>query len=248
MNKSTLENTLVDSGLSENEARVYLAALSLGPATVLAIARTAGIKRTTVYAVVEALKQKGLMNTEVHGFKNLFAAQDPERLLSLLESRKEVVKKAMPDFAGLYNLKGGESTIKYYEGLEGIKAVYEDLIKTIRPHENYSIISNQAEWINLDKKFFQDFTERRAKLPINIRALMQDSPAAREYKKFERNYNLQAKFLPEGTDLITNLVVTPQRVVIHQLISPITAIVIENKSVIQMHQQFFELMWKSIPE
>ena len=248
MNKSTLENTLVDSGLSENESRVYLAALSLGSATVLAIARAAGIKRTTVYAVIEALKQKGLMNIEVRGFKNLFAAQDPERLLSLLENRKEIVRKAMPDFASLYNLKGGESTIKYYEGLEGIKAVYEDLIKTIRPHENYSIISNQAGWLDLDKEFFQDFTERRAKLPINIRLLSQDSPAAREFAKFARNYNMQIKFLPEGTDLITNLVVIPERVVMHQLVPPISATVIENQSVIQMHQQCFEIMWNSIPD
>ncbi|MFA7302509.1 MAG: helix-turn-helix domain-containing protein [Candidatus Paceibacterota bacterium] len=248
MNKSTLENTLVDSGLSENEARVYLAALSLGPCTVLAISRAAGIKRTTVYAVIESLKQKGLMNVEVRGFKTLFAAQDPERLLSLLESRKEIVRKAMPDFASLYNLKGGESTIKYYEGLEGIKSVYEDLIKTIRPHEDYSIISNQGEWYNLDKKFFQDFTERRAKLPINIRLLSQDSPTAREFAKFARNYNMQIKFLPEGTNLVTNLVVVPERVVIHQLTAPISATVIENKSAIQMHQQFFELMWNSIPD
>jgi HTH-type transcriptional regulator, sugar sensing transcriptional regulator len=248
MNKSTLENTLVDSGLSENEARVYLAALSLGPSTVLAISRAAGSKRTTVYAVVEALKHKGLMNIEVRGFKTLYAAQDPERLLSLLETRKEVVKKAMPDFAGLYNLKGGESTIKYYEGLEGIKSVYETLLTDIQPHEDYLVITNQQQWYDLDQKYFQDFIERRAKLPIRVRMLMQDSSAARMIKEFQRNFNLEAKILPVGTDLITNLVVIPERIVIHQLTAPVSATVIENKSVIQMHQQFFELIWNSIPD
>lgn len=248
MNKSTLENTLIDSGLSENEARVYLAALALGPSTVLSIARAAGIKRTTVYAVIESLKQKGLMNIEVRGFKTLFAAQDPERLLSHLESRKELVKKAMPDFAGLYNLKGGESTIKYYEGLEGVKSVYESMIRDIKPREDYLIVSYLDAWLDLDEKYFRDFSNRRAKLNINIKLLLQDTPRAREYMVYARNINATMKLLPKETKLITNLVTIPERVLIHQLIPPISATVIENKSVIQMHQQFFELIWNSIPD
>ena len=248
MNKSTLENTLVDSGLSENESRVYLAALSLGPTTVLAIARAAGIKRTTVYAVIEALKHKGLMNVEVRGFKNLFAAQDPERLLSLMESRKEIIRKAMPDFAGLYNLKGGESTIKYYEGLEGVKSVYESMIHDIKSHEDYLVISNLDAWLDLDEKYFRNFSERRSKLNINIRILVEDTPRAHEYMKYARNINATIKALPKETKLLINLVTIPQRVLIHQLVPPISATVIENKSVIQMHQQFFELIWNSIPD
>ena len=47
-----LAKILIDLGLTENEAKVYVAALSLGPATILKIAQAAAIKRTTVYFVV----------------------------------------------------------------------------------------------------------------------------------------------------------------------------------------------------
>ena len=248
MKNDSLAKILIDLGLTENEARVYVAALSLGPATVLKIAQAASIKRTTVYFVVESLKLKGLMTIAVKGFKKLYVAENPEKLETILENRKTLLAKTMPEFASLYNLKGGESTIKYYEGLEGIKSVYEGLIRDVRPKEDYLIISHTEPWLNLDKEFFLNFTKRRAKLPIKIRLLLQDSPAAREHHKIEAGFNENIKLLPPGTSLNTNLVVIPKKVVIHQLEPPIMAIVIENKSMVRLHQQLFEIIWRSLPE
>lgn len=243
-----LTATLTKLGLSEHEAQVYLAALSLGPATIIKIAVVAEVKRTTVYSVVESLIMKGLIIKEIKGFKQLFVAESPEKLEVIIEQRKQLLAKTMPELAGLYNLKGGESTIKYYEGLAGIKSVYESLIKDARPHEDYLIISHIEPWLNLDKKFFLEFTKRRAKLPIKIRLLLQDSPTAREHKRIEKTLNEQIKLLPATTSLNTNLVVIPKKVVFHQLTPPIMAIVIENPSIVRMHQELFEIIWTSIKQ
>lgn len=248
MPNKPLTTTLIDLGLTENEAKVYLAALTLGPTTILKLAQAAETKRTTVYSVVESLKMKGLITIEVKGFKKLFVAESPEKLETILENRKTLLAKTLPEFSALYNLKGGESQIKYYEGLSGIKSVYENLIRDVRPKEDYSIISHQEQWINLDPEFFLDFTKRRAKLNINIRLLVQDSPTAREHKRLEKTFNEHIKILPKDTSLNTNLVVIPKKVVIHQLTPPIMAIVIENQSVVRMHQQLFEIIWRTIPE
>ena len=248
MNHKALENTLTSLGLTEHEAKVYLAALSLGPTTILKIAQTAEVKRTTVYSIIESLKLKGLITIEVHGFKQRFVAENPENLETILENKKSALAKAMPDFASLFNLKGSESTIKFYEGLEGIKRVYEDLLKEVLSKEDYLVVSHQEQWLKLDPDFFLDFTRRRAKLPINIRLLVQDSPTARQHKRLEKTYNEKIKILPRNTSLNTNLVIIPKKVVIHQLVPPIMAIVIENSSVVQMHKELFEIIWNSIPE
>lgn len=248
MPNDNLAKILIDLGLTENEAKVYVAALSLGPSAILKIAQAAEIKRTTVYFVVESLKLKGLMTVAVRGFKKLYVAENPAKLETILENRRALLAKTLPEFASLYNLKGGESTIKYYEGLAGIKSVYEGLIRDVRPKEDYLIISHMEQWLGLDPEFFLDFTKRRAKLPIKIRLLVQDSPVAREHKRLEATFNEKIKFLPPGTSLDTNLVVIPKKVVIHQLAPPIMAIVIENKSMVRLHQQLFEIIWRSIPE
>jgi HTH-type transcriptional regulator, sugar sensing transcriptional regulator len=245
---TTLFKIIEDVGLSENEAKVYVSALSLGPSTVLKIARNAEVKRTTVYSIISSLKQKGLMNIEVKGFKQLYVAESPEKLDSVIESRREFLKQQMPELMGMYNLKGGESSLKYYEGLESIKNIYNDILRDSRISDKYYIVSNIAEWYKQDRDFFQGFLEKRAKVGLKPKILLQDSKEAREHQKFSQNYNITAKILPKSTSLSTNLIITPRRVVINQLHQPILAIVIENKSIIKMHQEFFEIMWEGVNE
>jgi sugar-specific transcriptional regulator TrmB len=63
--KSESENyqdKLLQLGLSEKEAAVYLALLSLGKGTVTSITRKAGINRTTGYDILNALATKGIVS------------------------------------------------------------------------------------------------------------------------------------------------------------------------------------------
>ena len=248
MKNNTLLETLQESGLSENESRVYFAALSLGPATVLKIAQVAELKRTTVYPVIESLKHHGLMHVETKGFKKSYVVERPEKLESVLESRKERFKKLLPEFSALYNLKGGEGFIKYYEGLEAVKNVYDLLLKDAKPHDNHFVISDTSKWYTLDQNYFSRYRERRAKLNLNIKMLLENTKLSREDTKLEKQMGFRIKFLPLGTNLVIDCTITPQRVVIHQLTPPIMAIVIENKSIIQMQQQLFEIIWNSLSE
>ena len=246
MKNNQLIETLCDFGLAEAEAQVYFASLSLGPTTVIKLAQKTGIKRTTIYSIIETLKQKGLMRIEVTGFKQKFVAESPEKLSSILDARRARFQELLPEFSALYNLQGNESVIKYYEGVEAVKGIYETLIKDIKPGQDYLVMSNQDAWLNIDEKYFMDFLYRRAKLPIKIRMMFQPSELASKIKSIEKNLNSKVKILPEGVQLKTNLVVTPQRVLIHQLTEPIIGIVIENKSVIQMHKEMYEVIWNSI--
>ena len=75
---------LRELGLSENEAKVYLAMLELGPATVLEIAAKALMNRPTVYVQIESLKQRGLVSTQSKGKKQIFIAESPSHLESML--------------------------------------------------------------------------------------------------------------------------------------------------------------------
>lgn len=249
MKNEHLLGILMELGLNEKEAKVYLAGLSLGPTSVAKIASISQIKRPSVYPVIDRLQNLGLIVEEIKGFKTLYQAEPPEKLELVLEERKAKFKNALPDFSKLYNLQGRHDLIKRYDGLQAVKSVYEDLLKNIRPGQDYLIIADQANWLKLDKDYFMDFSRRRAKLPIHIRMLQVLSPEAEWFKKYEKNFNLQIKFLPENLiSMPTNLVVIPKMLVIHQIIPPISATVIENKSAISLHQQLFKIIWNSLPE
>jgi len=235
-------------GLSQHESQVYLASLSLGSNTILNIGKESGLPRTTVYSIVESLKKKGLMFVEEKGFKKCYVPQNPKQLESVLEQRKDEFQKMLPEFSALYNLPESEGLIQYFEGFDSTKTVYNTLINDIKKNEEYLVIADQASWYEQDPKFFQNFMERRAKLPIKIRMLLQDTPLAREHKKFQKNWNLTIKLLPKGTHLNTDLVITPQHVMVQQFNPPIMALLINNQSIIKMHQQLFEVMWNALPE
>lgn len=239
-----LLNILVDLGLNEHEAKVYFASISLGPATILNIAKTAEIKRTTVYSVVEALIKKGLMNIVMKGWKKQYSALSPERLESMIESWREEFKKSLPDFMSLYNFKENESMIKYYEGLSGIKSIYEELLTDAKPGDYYLVISDTEKWKMLDEPYFNKFMERRFKKGIKPRMIFQHSESALKQKGAYPNEEI--KVLPPDTKLNINLIITPKRLVLLQITQPIMALVIENKNIIAMHKDLFELIWKTI--
>lgn len=248
MKNNKLTDLLLNLGLSENEALVYLANLSLGPSTILKIAQSAGVKRTTVYSVMESLKQLGLARLDIRGFKQLYVAESPERLESMLSLRREELGKSLPELMALYNLKGGESFVRYYEGIEACKTVYENIIKEAKYGDDLLVVSDQETWYNQDPEYFNNFLERRSKVGLKVRKLLQDSPAIHEHGWGTPRFNEQIKILPAGTRLTTNMFVVPNKVVIHQIVPPILAIEIENNSVVRMNKEMFEIMWRSIPD
>lgn len=131
-----LENELQNLGLSDKEARVYLASLRLGKSTVQEIANQAGVNRGTCYNVIEYLMKKGLMSTYTQGKKTFFTAESPERLRSLIRMEEQELRdkdvrfsKYLPELLSLYNSVDNRPKVKYFEGWEGLGAIQEEYLK-----------------------------------------------------------------------------------------------------------------------
>jgi len=245
---SELENILTEVGLSENQAKVYLASLRLGVERATEIARAAEIKRTTVYPVIEQLESLGLMTLQMRGFKKLYAAEPPEQLAALVEQRQQKLKDSLVTLNSLQATKEHKHAITYHESLAAIRQVYNGLLADVRDGEDYMIFSSAQELFDLDPEFFEDFFLRRAKRRIKIRCLFRDSPLGRKYQKDPKKYNVHTKIFPSHVTFTANLVIIPKKVVIHQLLPPNWAIVIENEHIVKTHQQLFESFWASIPD
>ncbi|MBP6884973.1 MAG: hypothetical protein KBC17_04120 [Candidatus Pacebacteria bacterium] len=247
MKNDKLLAALREFGLEESEANIYLSALSLGATTVLKLSKATGVKRTTVYEVIDSLTTKGLMKKEIRGFKTLYAAEHPDRLQNALEERRVALSRILPELEGIFNLKGTEGAIKYYEGIQAIRNIYDDLLKDLKPHEYYYAISNVAEWYDVQgDTFIEKHVEERSHMRVNTKLVFVDSPAAQKRKSTGRNFNEEVKLLPKDSDFHVDLVITPHKLVMFQLKQPLVAIVIENTSIIKIQQAMFELIWKGL--
>ena len=69
---------LVNFGLSEKEAKIYLALLELEMATVFEVAKQSGINRSSAYVVLEGLKKKGLVGISDDKKVRRYIAASPE--------------------------------------------------------------------------------------------------------------------------------------------------------------------------
>ncbi len=127
-------NELTHLGLSEKEAKVYLAALELGKTSVQNISKKAEVNRATTYVIIESLIKKGLMSSIEESKKQFFYAEPPEKLRMLFESMEtEIVRKLdyldkmLPELRALSAKENVRPSIKYYEGKEGLRAIHKEL-------------------------------------------------------------------------------------------------------------------------
>lgn len=142
-------------GLTEKEAKVYLAGLELGPCSVQAIAVLAKITRPTAYEIIKKLKEKSLFTETKNKKKNYFIAQSPENILSFLRVKKREVEEKEREFIRIIASLAAKYSkeregVKVYKGKEGIK-VLEEII-SFSPTSDIIIINyKQSLKPSLDK-------------------------------------------------------------------------------------------------
>jgi len=161
-----LERELMEIGLNEKEAKVYLASLELGQSVVQAIANKAGVNRATTYFVIEGLMAKGLMSSFHQGKKQLFVATDPDRLVEILEEQErdmkrksKELKKLIPQLQSINNKKSDRPVVRYYEGKEGISAMNDEMMRVT----SSSVIPMAYSVDSVDNIFMQEERERAKK-------------------------------------------------------------------------------------
>lgn len=123
-----LEEPLKKLGLTEKEAKVYLATLELGAETIQNIAKKAGLKRPTVYLIVEELLKKGMLSQKPMPRGDVFIAENPEHLKSILREKEKTLGEALPFLRAIYNTEKGKPQVQVYEGIENMKQLYLEKI------------------------------------------------------------------------------------------------------------------------
>jgi sugar-specific transcriptional regulator TrmB len=128
------EEALAQIGISGKRARFYLAALELGDAPIQKVAEKAGITRTTAYDLLARLARDGLVSRVEKDGRLHIAAEDPKRLLGVLDDRRRRVDTILPELRSIYGRSVVKPRIRFYEGRDGINAVLYDTLECRSRH------------------------------------------------------------------------------------------------------------------
>ncbi len=122
---------LVEAGLSDKEARVYVAMLQLGPTGAGEISKHASVSRATTYLALTSLAEQGLVSSYDDGKQTVFAAETPRRLAEIAErdvkeqeKRHADVSSFIPELDALFR-DAAKPVVRFYEGEDGLRNLRE---------------------------------------------------------------------------------------------------------------------------
>lgn len=241
------------AGLSDNEAKVYLAMLELGPAPVQEISRKAGVNRPTAYVQIEALKKKHLASTQTRGKKTFFIAESPENLESLLnkesselEARRAEVLRALPELAAAFVMTDDKPVVRYFEGKEGLVKIRQEvlrckekLVRSIAHLEDTFAVFPDASKKN---------TSERVKHGIRSKFIYTTNKGP-ILKSSDKANLRESKFIsPKKLPISFDFTVFDDKVMFEILQSKLGGIIIQNKEIAQSFKNLFDFVWNSIRE
>lgn len=245
-----MRQILKQLNFSDKETDVYLAALKLGKGSITELAKKANIKRPTTYVVLEKLKEMGLVSLSKKKGKQIFIAENPEKLLKTIEEEKEKIiekeekiKEALPKFKALRKKDTTVPLIKYYEGKEGVWNIVEDLVES--KQENWIIATGKIYDVLGLKQFTKRITQRRKQLGNKLHIIADHHPEnikAYQAGEYFREYH----FLPGTIDLNATVYVYDDKVALIFFKEPLSGIIIENKELFLVFKFMFDSLWKEL--
>lgn len=124
------------AGLTESQAKGYLALIEYGALSPSELAEKTGESRTNGYAIADKLVDLKLA-TKHPASKNTYQPEPPTRLRQLLVSKQRELKATDSDLSGIvpsllsaYRLTSNKPGILYLEGIDSLRQVYDDVIRT----------------------------------------------------------------------------------------------------------------------
>ena len=243
---NTLSEALLSLGLSDKEAAIYLALLELGRATVSKISRKADVNRATGYVILDSLVNKGLALISGKEPKQEYTAESPDNLVNLLRKRKTEAETALAKAEVLalelksIQKKEDRPQVRFYEGVEGMKQVYED---TLTSTETIRAFASVEDVHSIFGNYFPNYYKRRAGKGINIRAVFPDTPASIERSTYNQEEARESVLVPkEMYEFHPEINFYDNKVMIASWREKL-GIIIESAEIADAMKKIFELAW-----
>ncbi|MFH1255935.1 MAG: helix-turn-helix domain-containing protein [Candidatus Diapherotrites archaeon] len=245
---------LEEIGLTRGESKVYLSLLEIGATTAGPLISRCGIQKSAVYFCLESLIGKGLVTYITKNNVKNFEAASPQRLLDFLETQekgikkqKEKAQKVIPNLFAKMNVAEKKSAAKIFEGWNGMKSAFDDILHSSGPKDEYLIYSVCVEPAVLPRfrrligKFHSSRYRKRIPAKIIIGAELKNSIG----KDRSREPFTEIRYLPKELTTPAAINVYADKMLLAIWTKEPSALLIENKSVSDSFRNYFKALWAS---
>jgi len=234
-----LEKILENYGLNQKQAKIYLACLEMGSASVQKISQKAQISRSTAYEILEVLRNQGLISTFLKKKVKYYSVEDPQKAIDLLKEKSALMENAMPQLRAMYGKTKFRPTVRFYQGKEQMKMILEEMLSEAK--EIMAFSSADDLFSTLD--YFPEILKKRIKLKIPNRVILRDTQKGRERKKLGSKELRQVRLVPSTYDYHGMIMVWENKIAMYSFQKDMEALVIESEVLASTQKAMFEVIW-----
>lgn len=236
-----IQSTLASFGLDEREQKIYLALLEMGEALQLPLAKRVGIQRTSLRELLPALINRGIILELVKGKRKYLVATDPATLIHRLEAQTKTALESLPALLALQNQLTTKPQVFFYEGIEGVKQVYQKTLSEEKPL--YSFVDVTAMHPALEQWALTEYVPAREAKQITVKNIISDSPrrsAVIPNTRFRQNRLMPSESFPFSMEVA----VFGEWVMINHLKEPDpSAVLIRSKALAETLKGIHQALW-----
>ena len=240
---------LLKIGLTEGEAKVYLALTELGSSTVGPIVKKARVAYSNVYDILNRLIEKGIVSYIINNKTKYFQAASPSNLVDYLEKKekeiefqKAALKQVLPELTQLQKIVPQQDA-EIFLGKKGLKTAYEKFTSEMDNKEPYCFFYiHEKEYAKEADLFYfgiQHMLKRR-----NIRGISNENGRNSEFTK-QAKY-MQMRFV--NFPIPGNIEVCKDRLLLVSWKQPIIGVLIHSESIAENFKSYFETVWNVAKE
>ncbi len=236
-------------GFSEKKAQIYLTLLELGEVGVTDLAKQCGLKRTTVYNILPELQQEGLVRVTKRNGKRYFYVNDTRDLERIMEEKMSGVKKLIPELKKFHNLISRTPKITLYEGVGGMKQLYQDIIDDVSPGSEISTyigLDNFEKYI--PKEITQKYIQKRIDKKVRNRIITLSGKNAANWSQTAIKESREMKFIDAKDPFSADIKIFSNKIALLSYKENFFGVVIESLEINAFLTLFFEQLWKLLPD
>lgn len=242
--------TLQKLGLTEKQARVYMAMLEMGQAGMTKIAKKAGLKRPTVYLVIDELNILGLVGEIIKGKKKLYSATHPKRIVELANFRSRQAEDILPELVARQKTSG-KPKVRMLEGIEGVRVAYREAFSLLNNKQEGLWMGNVSFLIRNSPEILREYNILIKKIrDPHIRDIVYGGDESKKWVEDMQGRltkNHQIKYFGDSNNFgMTDQLVIGDTVISFSLGKEIFVLIIEGREIAQTQRWLFETIWEKL--
>jgi len=236
-----MEKELKEFGLNEKESSIYLQLLKEKSCTASKLAKLTKLNRTTAYLELDNLMKKGLVSYIVKDSKRYYQPTSPDKLIEILDSKKAKIEAILPHLKSLHKTTE-PFKFELYEGKEGIKNLYQDILNNAKEVLAFGVTGNAVEVLKFE---FPHFVKKYLKANITARYLANES--SKNLLKTLPKTKVKIRYLPKRYSSEITTILYNNKIAIQSLIKEdLFVLLITNKKLYEGYKNYFEFLWNSL--